>query len=310
MPTYEERLSEVRKRRYAAKPGEARKLVREEEELFAERMKAPGGTYQQEIQREKEARKKFPRSAAEIAELARIEGEPFLTNIPGEIRRGRPTYFIGETPEEVEQAKMAGAERAILGRPSPTITFDKFGEPIIKEPAVTERMITPRGPMPSKKDMDLNEKWEDFRTNYFIPKIGYDPRMINPVQERINAENSIMNQVDINALSVDQYTKLKKESEKQGKQAEELAKEKARIGKDKETQAFELFKIDIYQKAKNQFGELIEEPTQEGNKQTALNELYRVMNAMSTEEKQRYLQQPEVQAYAQKWGIRGQDIEF
>ena len=211
MPTYEERLREIHKRRFEADPSIIREVG----------------------------------YAGEAARERPEEETPLLTNIPERVTRERPTMFIGETPEEVRGAKAAGAERAILGRP-PTMEFDKFGEPIIRKGlAAPKEPGAPRGPVPSKEDMDLNEKWTDFRENYLIPKIGYDPRTINPVQERISAENSIMGQVDINALDVDQYTKLKKESEKKGKQAEELAKEKMRIGKDKETQAFELFKKDI-----------------------------------------------------------------
>lgn len=224
MPTYQERLSEVHKKRkeyweraYQADPS----LIR-------------GVSYEGE-------------AAREVPE----KEVPLLTNIPGEVTRKRPVFFAGETPEEVEKAETAGAEKAILGRPKPKITFDKFGEPVFEEEAVTPSKITaPRGAVPSKEDVELNQKWMDFRENYFIPKIGYDPRKINPVQERIDTENSVMSQVDINALSVDQYTKLKKEAEKRGKQAEELANEKVKIGKDKETQAFELFKTDMASRQK------------------------------------------------------------
>lgn len=223
MPTYEERLKEVHKRRPSTV----------EEELWERRYETDPSLI------------RTVGYAGEAAREVPEEEMPLLTNIPERVTRKRPTMFIGETPEEVRGAEMAGAEKAILGRPRPEIEFDKFGEPIIK-PTAPERGAAPREfAKPSKEELTLNEKWTDFRENYLIPKIGYDPRTINPVQERISAENSIMGQVDINALDVDQYTKLKKESEKRGKQAEELSKEKMRIGKDKETQAFELFKKDI-----------------------------------------------------------------
>lgn len=234
MTTYKERLSELKKR--------------------PERLAGPIPMGKELWKRRFETDPSLIRSVGYAGEAAqeRPEAEtPLLTNISERVSKGRPTFFIGETPEEVATAKKVGAEKAILGRPRPKIAFDKFGEPIIeKEIVAPERAIMPRGTLPSKEDVDLNQKWMDFRENYFIPQIGYDPRKINPVQEKIDTENGIMSQIDINSLDVNQYTKLKKEAEKRGKLAEELANEKIKIGKDKETQAFELFKTDMASRQK------------------------------------------------------------
>ncbi len=382
MPTYEERLREVRKRRYRAKPGsEAQKLIREEEKLFSEEMKRrPMTTEEEAWKRRFETDPSLVREvgyAGEAAQERPEEETPLLTNILERVTRKRPTMFIGETPEEIKGAKTAGAERAILGRPSPAITFDKFGEPIIEEKAIPSETVAPRGAPPSKEDMDLNEKWTDFRKNYFIPQIGYDPRKINPMQERINTENQIMSGIDINSLSEEQHNKFKKEAEKRGKMAEELAKDKIKIGQDKETQAFELFKTDmvsrqketrklsfkevndylykmthdstggsyelsptdltqLQQMARESGYEIVEDIVTPGKerpfwwdkeaekgyfvkpmdkagaipniKQGALNNLLKNLERMPSKEKQTYLQRRDVQEYANKYGIRGQDL--